>query len=151
MTGFFVLEQKQWYVATSLNSDGRGVLIKKPTVKSTVIAVLLGGALYGLCANAHIDFFPCTKTTSTLNASYTDWDINTHSGTCSILGVNREPQYNNGKITENEELNAGGYVVSGFVFGLFPIGVGLFFGGAAAKEEEAAQTGAPTDGDEPGA
>ncbi len=120
--------------------------MKKPTVKSTVIAILLGGALYGLCANAHIDIFPCELTRSDGPR------IDTHSDVCSILGVNRKPRLNDqGKITDNQVLNAGGYAVSVFVFGLFPIGVGLFFGGAAAKEEEVAQTGASTDGDEPGA
>ena len=120
--------------------------MKKPTVKSTAIAVLLGGALYGLCANSPIDIFPCEQTRSDGSR------IDTHSDVCSILGVNREPRVNDqNKITDNQVLNAGGYVVGVFVFGLLPIGVGLFFGGAAAKEEEVAQTGASTDGNEPGA
>ena len=120
--------------------------MKKFTAKSMVIAVVLGGALYGLCANAHIDIFPCTKTTSSLHASYTARKIDTHSSTCSLLGVNREPRYEDGKITDNEELNFGGYIVCGFVFGVLPIGVGRFFGGGAAGKEDESVT-SPDGGD----
>ena len=113
--------------------------MKKPTIKSTVISVVLGGALYGLCANAHIGIFPCDKTESTLSPSKLQRQVRTYSSTCSILGVNREPVHENGKITDNQELNVGGYLVCGVVFGLVPIGVGLFFAGTAGKDEEPAQ------------
>ena len=120
--------------------------MKKPTIKSAVIAIVLSGALYGVCANSHIDVFPCEVTSSTHNQSYTQERITTTSGTCSILGTNREPYRNDqGKITSNEELNTGGYIVCGIVFGLLPIGIGLFFGGSAAKEEDEAPAAPPAD------
>ena len=52
--------------------------------------------------------------------------------------MNREPRYDEGKITDNQELNVGGYIVCGLVFGILPIGVGLFLGGAPGKHEDAA-------------
>jgi len=120
--------------------------MKKPTIKSAVIAIVLGGALYGLCANAHIDIFPCEITESQYQGSSGTDRIVTRSGTCSILGTNREPYRNDqGKITGNEELNTGGYIVCGIVFGLLPIGIGLFFGGSAAKEEDEAPAAPPAD------
>ena len=73
-----------------------------------------------------------------MSSSKLQWQVGTYSSTCSILGVSRELDYEDGKITDNQELNVTGYLVCGVVFGLSPIGVGLFFAGAAGKGEEPA-------------
>ena len=121
--------------------------MKQPTIKSAIIAIVLGGGLYGLCANSHIDIFPC-EITSTTHQPGTSEQIKTTSGTCSLLMASYPPGKNDaGKITSYHEINTGGYIVCGIVFGLIPIGVGLFFGGSAAKEEEEEAPQAPSSDD----
>jgi hypothetical protein len=66
----------------------------KATLIASISFFVTTGALVMLCANAHIDFFPCTKTVR--DRAHADpftgeAKLITQDGTCSLLGHLREP------------------------------------------------------------
>lgn len=100
----------------------------KPTVLKVVIAVVLGVGYYFLCANAHIDYFPCEYSEMNYNPPP---EYQTGERTCSILGINRparDPQ-------TWERLTVGGYIVAVLSFGVVPILLGFGIGHAVRKKK----------------
>jgi hypothetical protein len=66
--------------------------------KASIIAlftfIMTTGIMVMLCANAHIDFFPCTKTVrdrARADPFTGEAKLITQDGTCSLLGHLREP------------------------------------------------------------
>jgi hypothetical protein len=52
-----------------------------------ITTVVVTGVMFGLCANAHIDFFPCDITERDSSAGYAfgEGPIRTKDGTCSFM------------------------------------------------------------------
>ncbi len=84
--------------------------------------VVLSGAMYLLCANAHIDIFPCNKAHRDRSVSTLVGPppMRTESGTCSLLAHNRGTSPDG----EYERLTGGGFAL----LGAFCVGIGALGG-----------------------
>jgi hypothetical protein len=112
--------------------------MKKPTLKSTIIGIVLSGAFYGLLSNAHVGIFHCTITQETISSqSDSTAPVKTEevSGTCSLLDVSRDARKRDGKVVDESTLDPIGWVLCGVWLGCVPFGIGLLIGG---RKEDAA-------------
>lgn len=89
--------------------------------KATIIAastfVLTSGVMVMICANSHIDFFPCEKTErdfANANPLTGEAKLVTKSGTCSLMGHLRDDVGG-----EKDELTGAGWaLLAAFCFGI---------------------------------
>jgi hypothetical protein len=90
----------------------------KAMLVAAISFVVTAAALVFVCANAHIDFFPCKKTVADLTRAdpFTGKPpLRTEDGTCSLMGHLREP----GLAGETEELTGAGWaMLAAFCFGI---------------------------------
>jgi hypothetical protein len=91
----------------------------KASLLASITFVVTTGVMVMLCANAHIDFFPCEKTVR--DRAHADpftgeARLITQDGTCSLLGHLREPFDG-----EKDELTGAGWAM----LAAFCMGIGL--------------------------
>jgi hypothetical protein len=67
--------------------------------------LVVSGAMFGLCANAHIDFFPC-EITERSRTALGEGPLVTTEGTCSFMDHLRDEQAG-----ERERLTPAGWVM----------------------------------------
>jgi hypothetical protein len=93
-------------------------------VVALVVFVLVSGAMYGLCANAHIDFFPCEEAELQHDGGpFSSPRLVTHEGTCSFMAHLR----GTGPDGEYERLTGAGWAL----LVVFCESIGLVAGGLA--------------------
>ena len=80
----------------------------KPSAFKIILFLVLGGGLYVVAANSHMDIFPC----EVVEKNFTTGKLEQRSTVCSLLAVNRLER--NG---EKSELTVAGYVVAVLFFG----------------------------------
>jgi len=117
--------------------------MKKPTLKSTLIGLVLSGILCTVCTNAHMEIFHCdiTELDHFSDQSLTEPPkTKTRSGMCSLLSVSRGPSGYDGVTTDESTLDPIGWALAGLWLGVLPFGIGLVIGGR--KEEGPPSTGA---------
>lgn len=89
----------------------------KATLIASITFVGTAGALVLLCANAHIDFFPCKKTVrdyANANPITGESKLVTQDGTCSLMGHLRD-----GVQGEKDELTGAGWaMLAAFCLGI---------------------------------
>lgn len=89
----------------------------KATLIASITFFVTAGVLVVLCANSHIDFFPCTKTVR--DRAHADpftgeARLITQDGTCSLMGHLREPFDG-----EKDELTGAGWaMLAAFCMGI---------------------------------
>lgn len=93
--------------------------------KATIIAaasfVVTSGLMFVICANSHIDFFPCKQTLrdrSGVDAWSEDAPLVTRDGTCSLMVHLRDNQFDP---AEKSELTGAGWAL----LVTFCMGIGL--------------------------
>lgn len=95
-------------------------------VVAALVFVVVSAGMYFVCANAHIDIFPCEKAERPINAPASFGSkpqLQKRDGTCSLLAHNR----GTGPDGEYEKLNVAGW---GMLFA-FCAGIGAVAGGLA--------------------
>lgn len=94
-----------------------GIMTKsKATLIAGITFVVTSGLVALLCANSHIDFFPCKKTVRERSADpfSSESRLVTESGTCSLMGHLR-PAFDG----EKDELTGAGWaMLAAFCFGI---------------------------------
>ncbi len=94
-------------------------------IVALVVFLAVSGGMYFLCANAHIDIFPCEKATRAFGSPGGMFEppLQTSEGTCSLLAHERGTDSRG----EYERLNEGGWALLFAFCG----GIGLVAGGLA--------------------
>ena len=105
-------------------SRGSTLVLMNKTVALVVFLVVSGG-MYFLCANAHIDIFPCERAMS----DYTTGGVTKSSGTCSLLGH----QHGTGPDGSYDRLNATGWALLFAFCGTIGLAVGAIAGKLTGK------------------
>jgi len=89
-----------------------------------IVFVVVTGAMFFVCANAHIDFFPCEIS----ERDGMDGPIRTREGTCSLLAHNREEMHG-----EKERLTPVGWAMLAAFCGGIGLVAGLVAGAVTRK------------------
>ena len=103
------------------------------TKVAAITTVVVTGLMFGLCANAHIDFFPCKikERDSNYGGGYGDAPIRTKEGTCSFM-YHLTPERDG----ESERLTGAGWAMLVAFCGGIGVVAGLGAGKVLARKED---------------